>query len=144
MTINDILTATNGKLIGNIDTNISIKNFCTDSRNIELNSLYIPLIGENFDGHDFIVEAFTKGAIISLTSKNIATGKPLILVEDTLTALQNIALILEKGAKYNLKKIRSDVKAICDKYGFEIDLDKKVYNMSVSEKQTLEIVKVLY
>ena len=63
---------------------------------------------------------------------------------EVFTALQNIALILEKGTKYDLKKIRSDVKVICDKYGFEIDLDKKVYNMSVSEKQTLEIVKVLY
>jgi len=92
MKINDILTATNGKLIGNIDTNISIENFCTDSRNIELNSLYIPLIGEKFDGHDFIADAFEKGALISLTSKDsISTGKPLILVEDTLKALQDIA-----------------------------------------------------
>ena len=63
---------------------------------------------------------------------------------EVFTAIQNIALITEKGEKYDLKKIRSDVKEICDKYGFEIDLDKKVYNMSVSEKQTLEIVKVLY
>lgn len=63
---------------------------------------------------------------------------------EVFTALQNIALILEKGQKYDLKRIRLEVKEICDKYGFEIDLDKKVYNMSVSEKQTLEIVKVLY
>lgn len=91
MIINDILTATNGKLIGNIDINTSIENFCTDSRNIEHNSLYIPLIGEKFDGHDFIIDSFEKGAIISLTSKNISTDKPLILVEDTLKALQDIA-----------------------------------------------------
>lgn len=63
---------------------------------------------------------------------------------EVFTALQNIALILDKGQKYNLKKIRVGVNEICEKYGFEIDLDKKVYNMSVSEKQTLEIVKVLY
>ena len=63
---------------------------------------------------------------------------------EVFTALQNIALILEKGQKYDLKKIRAGVIEICSKYGFEIDLDKKVYNMSVSEKQTLEIVKVLY
>lgn len=92
MKIQDILTATKGKLIGNIDTNISIDFFCTDSRNIEPNSLYIPLIGEKFDGHDFIVDSFNKGAVISLTSKNnIFTDKPLILVEDTLKAFQNIA-----------------------------------------------------
>lgn len=91
MTIHDILTATNGKLIGNIDIDISIENFCTDSRNIELNSLYIPLIGEKFDGHDFIIDSFEKGSIISLTSKNISTDKPLIFVEDTLKAFQDIA-----------------------------------------------------
>ena len=63
---------------------------------------------------------------------------------EVFTALQNIALILDKGQKFDLKKIRAEVMEICNKYGFEIDLDKKVYNMSVSEKQTLEIVKVLY
>ena len=43
-----------------------------------------------------------------------------------------------------VKGAREKVKAICDKYGFQIDLDKKVYDMSVSEKQTLEIVKAIY
>ncbi len=60
------------------------------------------------------------------------------------TALQNVVLGLDKKIPYKLNIIRNAVKEICDKYGFEIDLDKKVYDMSVSEKQTLEIVKVLY
>ena len=63
---------------------------------------------------------------------------------DVFTALQNIALIIDKKEKYDLKKIRAQVNEICSKYGFDIDLDKKVYNMAVSEKQTLEIIKVLY
>ena len=63
---------------------------------------------------------------------------------DIFTALQNVALGLDKKIKFNLKKIRNDVQKICDRYGFEIDLNKKIYDMSVSEKQTLEIVKVLY
>lgn len=63
---------------------------------------------------------------------------------DIFTALQNVALGLDKKIKFNLKKIRSEVQKICDRYGFEIDLNKKIYDMSVSEKQTLEIVKVLY
>ena len=63
---------------------------------------------------------------------------------DIFTALQNVALGLNKNVKFNLKKIRNGVNEICLKYGFEIDLDKKIYDMSVSEKQTLEIVKVLY
>ncbi len=60
---------------------------------------------------------------------------------DVFTGAQNIALGIKKQS---LKMIRDLAQEICDKYGFNIDLDKKVYNMSVSEKQTLEIVKVLY
>lgn len=63
---------------------------------------------------------------------------------DVFTGVENIALGLDKKIKYDLKKIRADVQEICDKYGFEIDLNKKIYDMAVSEKQTLEIVKVLY
>ena len=63
---------------------------------------------------------------------------------DVFTATENIALGLDKSIAFNKKQIASDVKAICDKYGFKVDPDKKVYNMSVSEKQTLEIVKALY
>jgi simple sugar transport system ATP-binding protein len=44
----------------------------------------------------------------------------------------------------SVKDARPIVQEICDKYGFILDLDKKVYDMSVSEKQTLEIVKTLY
>lgn len=90
---------------------------------------------------------------------------------DTFSAAENIVLGLssdelnsiinpdtenkdeEKGFKKfvkNIKKNRFDIKAIykmvkdiCDKYGFDIDPKKKIYNMSVSEKQTVEIIKVL-
>ena len=44
----------------------------------------------------------------------------------------------------NLKAARQRITEICEKYGFEIDLDQKIYEMSVSQKQTVEIVKVLY
>lgn len=47
-------------------------------------------------------------------------------------------------AKYNLKNAAERIREICDKYGFRIDPYKKVYDMTVSEKQTLEIIKVLY
>lgn len=48
---------------------------------------------------------------------------------------------IDKSSINDAKKI---VKEICDKYGFILDLNKKVYDMSVSEKQTLEIVKAVY
>ncbi|MDD6482426.1 MAG: ABC transporter ATP-binding protein [Lachnospiraceae bacterium] len=61
---------------------------------------------------------------------------------DVFTAVENIMLgMKEKSSK---KQVAERVRTICDKYGFEIDPDKKVYDMSVAEKQTLEIVKVLY
>ena len=63
---------------------------------------------------------------------------------DILTAAENVILGLDEGFKLNIKKVAARVKEICGKYGFVIDPDKKVYDMSVSEKQTLEIVKVLY
>ena len=45
---------------------------------------------------------------------------------------------------WELKEAQKKIQEICDKYGFHIDLNKKIYEMSVSEKQTVEIVKVLY
>ena len=61
---------------------------------------------------------------------------------DVLTAVENIVLGLDD--KLDLKTASAKIKEICDTYGFEVDPDQKVYNMSVSQKQTLEIVKVLY
>ena len=61
-----------------------------------------------------------------------------------LTAAENIILGLRESRLLNLRNVRARVKDICDRYGFVVSADKKVYDMSVSEKQTLEIVKVLY
>ncbi|MBP5304664.1 MAG: ATP-binding cassette domain-containing protein, partial [Lachnospiraceae bacterium] len=61
---------------------------------------------------------------------------------DVLTATENIVLGL-KG-KLKLKEASAKIREICDRYGFEVDPNKKIYDMSVSEKQTVEIVKVLY
>ncbi len=51
---------------------------------------------------------------------------------------------LEVKAKLDKKAILTDIQQTIDKYGFEINLNKKIYEMSVSEKQTVEIIKVLY
>ncbi len=63
---------------------------------------------------------------------------------DVLTAAENIVLGLNEKPLLDFQALRAKVKDICEHYGFAVDLDKKVYDMSVSEKQTLEIVKVLY
>ena len=62
---------------------------------------------------------------------------------DVFSATENIVLGVDDG-KYNLKEVKSRVLAMCEKYGFNIDPDKKIHEMSVSEKQTVEIIKVLY
>ena len=63
---------------------------------------------------------------------------------DLFTAAQNIVLGMETGERYNLKEVNARVSTIAAKYGFHLDPQKKVYDMSVSEKQTVEIIKVLY
>ena len=61
---------------------------------------------------------------------------------DVLSATENI--ILGLPGKLNLKEATKRVEEICQKYGFEVDPKQKIYDMSVSQKQTVEIVKVLY
>lgn len=61
---------------------------------------------------------------------------------DVLSATENIILGLE--GKLNIKEASARIEEICRKYGFDVDPKQKVYDMSVSQKQTVEIVKVLY
>lgn len=61
---------------------------------------------------------------------------------DVLSATENIILGLD--GKLNIKEASKRIEDICNKYGFEVDPAQKIYDMSVSQKQTVEIVKVLY
>ena len=64
---------------------------------------------------------------------------------DVFTAAENIILGLpgDKG-KMDKTAVAKAVREIADRYGFDIDPNQKIYEMSVSQKQTVEIVKVLY
>ena len=62
---------------------------------------------------------------------------------DVFTAAENIALVMEHHGRYSLDRVKAQARQICEQYGFDLDLEQKVYEMSVSQKQTLEIVKVL-
>lgn len=92
--------------------------------------------------HFKLVDVFTAAQNIVLGVKN--EPKP---VDDKKNAFlkffAKIGRKMESGL-YKKKEVAAQVKVIADKYGFEIDPNKKIYNMSVSEKQTVEIVKVLY
>lgn len=61
-----------------------------------------------------------------------------------MTALENITIGEKKGFFVNRKNVRENILALEEKFGLYIDPDKKIYDMSVSEKQTVEIIKVLY
>ena len=68
------------------------------------------------------------------------------------SAAQNIILGMESDqgvkntrfGKLDIERASKRIREICDLYGFDVDPDQKVYDMSVSQKQTVEIVKVLY
>ena len=61
---------------------------------------------------------------------------------DVFTAAENITLGLDE--KLDLKATAARIRSICERYGFDLDPNQKIYDMSVSQKQTVEIVKALY
>ena len=63
---------------------------------------------------------------------------------DVFSAVENIVLGLKDEGRLDLEKASARIKEICDNYGFEVDPKQKIYDMSVSQKQTVEIVKLLY
>lgn len=63
---------------------------------------------------------------------------------DVFTAAENIVLGLEEEGRLDLTRAGERIQKICDTYGFDVDPKQKIYDMSVSQKQTVEIVKVLY
>ena len=62
---------------------------------------------------------------------------------DVMTAAENIILGLKGNAVLDMKKVHKDIQELVDRYGFDLDPAQKVYTMSVSQKQTVEIVKML-
>lgn len=97
--IKDILEATGGILL-NGNPNTEICHISIDSRNMRGNDLFVPLIGEKFDAHRFIIQAIENGAKASLTSEHDMSMEQingaLIRVADTKAALQNIGRYVRK------------------------------------------------
>ncbi|MFZ5352683.1 MAG: UDP-N-acetylmuramoyl-tripeptide--D-alanyl-D-alanine ligase [Bacillota bacterium] len=97
----EVVHACNGRAC-NTDYTISVNGISTDSRNIKKGELFIPLKGERFDGHDYIMQAYDNGAGLVLTEKDINVGeKPYIIVDNTLEALQKISGYYK--SKFNVK-----------------------------------------
>ena len=122
----------------------------------------LSLLGENGSGKTTLMnmlsgiyfpdkgEILIKGEQVSIRSPKDAFENGIGMIHqhfklvDIFTAVENVALAMNEKGKYSLKAVAARIKDICDKYGFDLDPEQKVYNMSVSQKQTLEIIKVLY
>jgi simple sugar transport system ATP-binding protein len=120
------------------------------------------LLGENGAGKSTLMNMLSgiytpDSGFISVEGKNVRFASPKDSIElgigmihqhfkliDILTAKENILLGQKKKAGQNDKDLTREIKDLSDKYGLDIDPNKKVYQMSVGEKQTLEIIKVLY
>ena len=98
--ISEIIKATGGALLKGAGSDI-IKSVSTDSRNIGVDCLFIPLVAER-DGHDFIPSAIENGVRAVLTHKDIEVegDVSVIKVDDTLKALGDIARFYKE--KYNI------------------------------------------
>lgn len=73
---------------------VQIKGVSIDSRNIEKGNLFVPFKGEKVDGHRYVEDAISRGASAALWQKDVPNPPlhlPLLIVEDTLTALQDLA-----------------------------------------------------
>jgi len=122
----------------------------------------LSLLGENGSGKTTVMnmlagiyypdegQIFVNGKEVSIRDPHDAYDLGIGMIHqhykliDVFTALENIVLGLKKTGKNDLQKAREKVTDICNRYGFDINLDMKVYDMTVSQKQTLEIIKVLY
>ena len=122
----------------------------------------LALLGENGSGKTTLMnmiagiyypdagEIYINGERVMITSPKDAFYYGIGMVHqhfklvDVFTATENIVLGIDNGEKFSLKSSAGKIREISSRYGFEIDPEKKIYNMSVSEKQTVEIVKVLY
>ena len=145
------VTKTFGSIVANKNANLSV-----------YRGEILALLGENGSGKTTLMnmlsgiyypdagEIFLDGEPVSIRSPKdaFACGIGMIhqhfkLVE-LFSAVENVALAMDKKEKYNLKAVAAKMNAICDRYGFDLDVNQKVYDMTVSQKQTLEIIKVLY
>ena len=130
------LTAYRGEILSILGENGSGK---TTLMNM-ISGIYFPDEGEIFiDGEPAVISS-PKDAF----DYRIGMIHQHFKLVDVFSATENIVLGLNQNGGYNLKKANAEVREICERYGFDIDPTQKIYTMSVSEKQTVEIIKVLY
>ncbi len=135
------------------------------NRNVDLtlyNGEILAILGENGSGKTSMVNMiagiyypdegsiFVGGKHVSITSPKDAFKYKIGMIHqhfklvDVFSASENIVLGIKEDGRFKLSEVNEKVAEITQKYGFQLDPQKKIHEMSVSEKQTVEIVKVLY
>ena len=133
MNINELLTSTKGKLINNINLEEKYNKIKINSKEVQKNDIFIAIIGEKHDGHEYIDEAIKKGAKLIITQKQINTNIPYIIVKDTTKTLGDIA-------KYMVNKYKPKTIAITGSVGktttknILYNILKTKYNVLTNEK----------
>lgn len=90
--LQEIAEAVHGQLCNaSFSDKLIIKGVSIDTRDNLEDKLFVPLVGANVDGHDFLQISYDKGASCTLTEKEIDTDKPYILVKSTFQALKDFA-----------------------------------------------------
>ena len=130
------LTVNRGEILSILGENGSGK---TTLMNI-ISGIYFPDSGQIFINGEEAVIASPKDAF----DYKIGMIHQHFKLVDVFTATENIVLGFKEEGKFNLKQSAKRVHEISEQYGFELDPMKKVYEMSVSDKQMVEIIKVLY
>ncbi len=106
-TVNRVLTAVDGFL--EYEKERTLEKVCTDSRSVKPGDIFVALKGDNFDGHDFALQAVEKGCgclvVSQMIKKEVAGDVPLVIVADTQKALGDLA----SYRRQNLKKISDPV-----------------------------------
>jgi len=88
MSLANIALALHGELVG---TDARFQRVSTDTRDIQSGDLFVALVGERFDGHDFIAEASASKASAALVSRQVDIALPQLKVADTRIALGKLA-----------------------------------------------------
>ncbi len=105
-----------------------------------VSGIYFPDSGQIFADGEEIVIASPKDAY----DYKIGMIHQHFKLVDVFNAAENIVLGMEDEKGFDMPGYTAKIKEIATQYGFDIDLNKKIYEMSVSEKQTVEIIKVLF
>ena len=145
------ITKTFGKVIANKNVNLNVKK-----------GEILSLLGENGSGKTTLMNMisgiyfpdkghiYVNGKEVVIKSPKDAFDNGIGMIHqhfklvDIFSAAENIILGMNDEKRLNIKQVNQKVSEIANRYGFDIDPKKKVYDMSVSEKQTVEIIKVLY